>query len=437
MNSNERSALIESRKDSANRTVRLWCKDEWKDTAVFRVPVEALLLNVDNRRFAAERTLMEDKLGHSLDPENSPTDELSVISILLDTSLEVDGDRVVGKPSKDYEALRTDWLNRKQETPFWVRPDGKVRNGNRRLAMLKRLREEEGIEGHEFADAVILDHVEINEHDLFEMEQREQLTENLKVRYTDINLLLALREAAIMRGVDWADAESIDRVAGEIRHLTEGDKAYAAIQLRAIRYMDAYLQDSNASGQYQKLIRQVERFRDVGKVMTKIEEDYPDDAPDMLRLAFAAISAGNPHGDIRAIRRMFIEERERYKTLLAQVEKVEDDSSASQQSQLAAPSVVTKEQEDEGDEEGDVPGPVVENYPSEQVRTAIKNAIDGLNASALNVSSTLEQASNRLETLTRDRMLAACTGEDEAKIRSYVERIIAWADDAKSFTTRK
>jgi hypothetical protein len=436
MNSNERRELIGSRKEPANRTVRLWCKDEWKDIPVFRVPVEALLLNVDNRRFTAERKLLEEKLGHALDPENTPTDELSVISILLDTSLEVDGDRVVGKPSKDYEALRGDWLNRKQETPFWIRPDGKVRNGNRRLAMLERLREEDGIEGREFVDAVILDSAEINEQDLFEMEQREQLTENLKVRYTDINLLLALREAAIMRGVDWADPDSIDRVASEIQHLAEGDKAYAAIQLRAIRYIDAYLQDSNAPGQYQKLIRQVERFRDVGKVMAKIEEEYQDDAPDMLRLAFAAISAGNPHGDIRAIRRMFIEDRERYKTLLAQVEKVEDASRASQQSQLAAPPVVTKEDEEEDEGEGEAPGPVVENYPSERIRSAIKNAIDGLNASTLNVSSTLEQALNRLQPLTRDRVLAALAEEDAAEIRGYLGQIIAWADDAKCYITK-
>jgi hypothetical protein len=302
--------------------------------------------------------------------------------------------------------------------------------------MLERLREEDGIEGREFVDAVILDSAEINEQDLFEMEQREQLTENLKVRYTDINLLLALREAAIMRGVDWADPDSIDRVASEIQHLAEGDKAYAAIQLRAIRYIDAYLQDSNAPGQYQKLIRQVERFRDVGKVMAKIEEEYQDDAPDMLRLAFAAISAGNPHGDIRAIRRMFIEDRERYKTLLAQVEKVEDASRASQQSQLAAPPVVTKEDEEEDEGEGEAPGPVVENYPSERIRSAIKNAIDGLNASTLNVSSTLEQALNRLQPLTRDRVLAALAEEDAAEIRGYLGQIIAWADDAKCYITK-
>ena len=65
----------------------------------------------------------------------------SVISILLDSSLDVDGDKVVGTPSTDCEALEKDWLARGQESPLWIRPDGTVRNGNRRLAMIMRLQD--------------------------------------------------------------------------------------------------------------------------------------------------------------------------------------------------------------------------------------------------------------------------------------------------------
>ena len=246
------------------------------------VPVDALLLNVDNRRFAAERTLMESKLGHPLDPENSEDDEISVISILLDSGHDVDGNLVKGTPSKDYEGLKTDWLRRKQASPFWIRPDGSVRNGNRRLAMLKRLRND-GITGTEWVEAVVLnpEHPDnIDEHDLFEMEQREQLTEDFKVRYTDMNLLLTLRQAAIGSGIDWFDPDSMKKVAGQLQEVAGGNQAYATIQLRAIKYMDAYLEDANAAGQYHKLLRQVERFRDIGKIMSQIEEDYQDDSAD-------------------------------------------------------------------------------------------------------------------------------------------------------------
>ena len=321
MNATQRRQAIETRSERTDRTVRLWCKDEWRDFQVKRVPVDALLLNVDNRRFAAERTLMESKLGHYLDPENSEDDEISVISILLDSGHDTDGNVVKGTPSKDYELLKSDWQRRKQASPFWIRPDGTVRNGNRRLAMLKRLRSG-SITGTEWVDAVILNpgHPDnIDEHDLFEMEQREQLTEDFKVRYTDMNLLLAIRQAAIDSGIDWFDPDSIRRIAGELQEVAGGTQAYATIQLRAIKYMDAYLQDARVPGQYHKLLRQVERFRDIGKMMSWVEENYLDDATDMLQLMFAAVRAGNPHGDIRTIRKMFLEDRTRYELLLAQV----------------------------------------------------------------------------------------------------------------------
>src|SRR5262249_39728047 len=142
--------------EKTDRTVRLWCKNQWKIFSVIRVEVEALLLNPDNRRFSAEKLLLENKIGHSLDPESSPDDERSVISILLDSSLDVDGNKVVGTPSTDYEALQKDWLDRGQENPFWVRPDGTVRNGNRRLATIKRLRDNSPGDVHGWVDAIVL-----------------------------------------------------------------------------------------------------------------------------------------------------------------------------------------------------------------------------------------------------------------------------------------
>ena len=85
--------------------------------------------------------------------------------------------------------------------------------------MLRRLQRDEGAEGYEYVEAVVLDALGINELAIFEMEQREQLTEDYKVRYTDINLLLAIKAAAEDKGIDWHDAESISTVAGELQHV--------------------------------------------------------------------------------------------------------------------------------------------------------------------------------------------------------------------------
>lgn len=430
MNTNERKRAIAERRKPSGTKVRLWCKDEWKEFDVFAVPVEALMLHVDNHRFQAERRLIESKLGRALDPQNIPADEPAVVSILLDNALEVDGDRVVGKPTKDAEALRGDWEARGQETPFWIRPDGMVRNGNRRLAMLMRLRDEKGIEGREFVDAVILEPAEVNERDLFEMEQREQLTENLKIRYTDINLLLTLKAAAETRRIDWNDPDSIDKVAGELQHVAKGNKAYAAIQLRAIKYIDLFLTDAGKPGQYQDLLRQVERFRDIGKLMIQMETDYPDEAPDMLRLAFAAIRAGNQHGDIRAFRKIFVDDRARYKKLLSAITKDEDEwERAGGGQRLAEPRIVTKPTDDE-DEDDEDPAPVVPNYPAERVKTKISNAIDGYVANQLNVASILEQAYDRLEPLDSQKLNDALQKEEGGEIAEVLRKLITWAESA-------
>jgi hypothetical protein len=435
VNADERRQMIEARQKDAGRPERLWARDQWRDFPVVQVPVEALALNVDNRRFAAERNLVEHDLGRPLDPENSPEDEQILETILLDTQYELDGDRLVGKPSKDYDALKKDWLRRRQETPLWIRPDGTVHNGNRRLAMLKRLQREEGIEGFEYVDVIVLDPDDIDEVALFDMEQREQLTENLKVRYTDINLLLAVRDAAEARSIDWFDAASIDRVAGELQNVIGNNKSYAVVQLNAIRYMDAYLDSSDQIGQYRKLIGQIERFRDVGRAMSKLEVDYEDDVPGMLRVLFAAIRAGAPHGDIRVLRDIFLKDRARYEQLLAEVDGIEADWEQTDSETLADPEFIeiTPAADDEdADELDEPPGPNVPNYPRTDIRDAIDNALDGFAASRTDdVAKTLRQIVNRLEVLsdTGGQLDQALAGGHADKVKAALREIIAWADD--------
>ena len=439
MNATQRRQAIEDRGESADeRTERLWCKDRWRDFPVMWVPVDALLLNVDNRRFAAERTLMESKLGHPLDPENSEDDEISVISILLDTGHDLDGNLVKGAPSKDYESLKTDWLRRKQASPFWIRPDGSVRNGNRRLAMLKRLRND-GITGTEWVEAVVLNpgHPDnIDEHDLFEMEQREQLTEDFKVRYTDMNLLLTLRQAAIDSGIDWFDPDSIRKVAGQLQEVAGGNQAYATIQLRAIKYMDAYLEDANAAGQYHKLLRQVERFRDIGKIMPWVEENYQDDTAEMLQLMFAAVRAGNPHGDIRAIRKIFLEDRGSYERLQTQVAQDEKEWGQTGARGIADPDLSSESNDGEYEDEASEQETPIQTpgYPQPQVRRRIKNAIDGFQAGQLEVMDTLEQVLSRLHILSNasERLVETLSGPQGSEAKDMIKDIIEWAYDAKA-----
>ena len=438
MDSSSRSQSISSAPSSGS-DARLWVLGQWKNIPVLRVPVSALVLNIDNRRFAAERQLFEQQLGHSLDPENSDDDALSVESILLDRDLRVDGGRVVGISGKDYEALRQDWQRRKQETPFWIRADGTVRNGNRRLAMLRRLQREEGAEGYEYVEAVVLDNLGINELAIFEMEQREQLTEDYKVRYTDINLLLAIKDAANDKEIDWYDPESIVTVAGELQHVMRNDQGYAIVQLYAIKYMDEYLLDLSEVGRYDKLIGQIERFRDVGRIMRTVEAEDPDRAPAMLDVLFAAVNSGLTHLDIRRIRRIFNANRDEFDRVVKSVHDAEQQwEQPTEEQALGDPHVVENESgnSDAVDDTPGPPGPVVTNYPKNEVKGVFEDAIDRHESGQIeDVLKIVKEINNRLEALINDdanRLTPALAMDETLALRKSVDAMSSWFEQHKA-----
>ena len=438
MDAAERTDLI-VRAPRAGPDARLWVRGEWQNMPVVRVPVSALILNIDNRRFAAERQLFEQQLGHSLDPENSETDVLSIEAILLDRNLQVDGDRVIGNPGKDYLALRQDWQRRKQESPFWIRANGTVRNGNRRLAMLRRLQREAGVEGYAYVEAVVLDIAEIDELAMFEMEQREQLTEDYKVRYTDINLLLAIKDAADDQSIDWYDADSIEDVANELQHVMRNNQRYAIIQLYAIKYMDAYLDDMGFSGRYEKLIGQIERFRDVGKIMRALESDDLDQIPAMLNVLFAAVNAGLTHLDIRRIRQLFNANRDEFGGVAERIRDAEGQwEQSAEEEALGDPEVVDDEVDnpETAGEAVEPPGPVVTNYPKGVVRDIFHDALDRHEATQNeDVLEIVREINNRLEALigaNDDRLSPALATAEMPELREAVNAMSSWFEEHRS-----
>lgn len=431
MDRDQRTETIKISPESGS-TARLWVLGDWQDLTVLTVPVEALVLNIDNRRFSAERQLFERQLGHSLDPENSETDAFSVEAILLDRDLQVDGDRVVGKSGKDYIALRKDWQRRQQESPFWIRPDGTVRNGNRRLAMLRRIRREEGMAGYERVDAVVLDHNAIDELAMFAMEQREQLTEDYKVRYTDINLLLAIKDAADDLEIDWFDHGNIERVAGELQHVMRNDPGYATVQLYAIKYMTEYLEDLGQPGRYDKLIGQIERFRDVGRIMRRVEDEDSFRAPAMLNILFAAVSAGLTHLQIREIRTIYREAVDSFDTLAAAVADIEEEwTQRSADDLLGDPEEVDVEPDnpDSFEDVLDPPGPVVTNYPSDEVSTLMLDAFDQHRAlHNEDLLKIVKEINHRLAALKEATHLSEALSQNE-QLRAELDTTLQWFDD--------
>lgn len=439
----QRAADINARKQPAGSSGqqaqhKVWVRDGWAYYPVWEVPIERLVLNVDNYRFSSERELVEHRLGRPLDPSNNPSDEQSIISILCDTSLDVDLENgvAVGTPSKDYIALQEDWQTRGQAEPLWIRPDGTVRNGNRRLAMLKRLRNV----GYDinWIDAIILPLNNIDESELFRMEQREQLTENFKKRYQDVNALLALRAAAELEEIDWESSASITTVALRLKHYAGRDDAsYASKQLYAIRALDAYLRYINAPGRYSLATRQVEVFREVGLCMSTYE-DEPDQQFELLQAAFAFVQAGRTYTDIRQLRKLFATNRDLFDEMVAGVQGAEEtsgwDAEGAQPevdypelSDATAPEV-DDDDEGEGDENStNIVSPA--HYPKREVSNVIDDALDRFAASALNVHTQLNQAIARLQAIELDT-LSELQGAEREAAQQAVEVIEAWVRQA-------
>jgi hypothetical protein len=389
-----------------------------------------LRLNADNRRFRAEAQASESELGHRLDPEK---DETSIIALLLDKDPRVEGDRIVGDRNKDTVALESDWRRRRQERPLWIRPDGEVSNGNRRLAVIKRLAATEGITGHEWIDVIFMDEQTYDEETLFEMEAREQLTEGYKVRYTKMNLLLTLRDAAERQEIDWHDRDSIKEVAERIQHLVANNPSYARVQLHAVKAMTDYLEWIDRPDDFAALRNKVERFRDVGKNMEWLAENAPEHQAAMLELCFLAIQAGSSHPDIREIRKIVKREPSTFEALATEVEEIasEPDGDEPEPSEP-----LHLDDEDPEDRESDLEEEVVGDGPStarqRRIFEAVNAAAQTSRAHSDPPETKLRTAERKLREVDPVELLAASSGGAHDRVRAAIGEVLVWARAAEA-----
>lgn len=432
MTPDERTAAITQRSSKTNRQSRQWARGKFTDFDILLVPVELLVLNAGNRRFHAEKLNWEEQLGRTLDPQANVSDERSIISILLDDNHRIADDEIVGKTSKDAEALIGDWQQRGQEQPLWIRPDGFVVNGNRRLAALKRLGAQRGTATgtYSYVEVIILDYDEISDDEMFQMEAREQLTEGYKVRYGDLNVLLTLREAAIREDITWTDDASVKTVANKIQDLVGSNASYAEVQLRAIRYMDEYLEYTGEQGRYQRMIGQVERFRDVGKNMSIALREIPDRALDFLIANFQAIQAGLTHLELREFRKLAIEDPKRFDSVVQEINEAIDNGDPEP---APAPDLPLVGRDDTGSDEESVEEeftvvPTAPTFPRREARRAFQIALGDREAKQRkDAEASLREAATRLEQITPEALSDLVATRKTAIIDALVH-VRAWVD---------
>jgi hypothetical protein len=323
--------------------------------------------------------------------------------------------------------------------------------------MLKRLAHKRGPAGYDYVDVIFLDD-EYDDDELFDMEAREQLTTGLKVRYSDLNLLLTLKDAADHSDVVWSDPRSIDQVARAIHQMVGSTVNYARVQLHAVRFMGEYLNYIERPGEYRLLDRKVERFRDVGKNIAWASRNAARFVPDLLELMFSAIQAGAKHGELRELRRVLEQDSVRFESLVKEVREIEDnqfdetalaadepevvDPEPNEPDDAAAPEPDDNDPDDLGDEddeeEASAPDTTPPGYPSQNVMRAVTLAIDEVKAASdedaqkhLRAAAT---ALGRVPPASLTELLAEAEGH---RVAEAVGAISAWAVEASEVLNKE
>lgn len=152
----------------------------------YRFPIELLTYNANNGRLAMDVREWEQTNGRKLDGRQP--EDAAIIREMLQ-----------GLDQDKTSMLAKDLHNKGQMEPGAITHDGIVINGNRRMAVLELLHQEEPTGKWRFLEAVRLP-PEISERDLWRIEAGLQLSKDKVAEYHPVNELLKIKEG-IDRGL--------------------------------------------------------------------------------------------------------------------------------------------------------------------------------------------------------------------------------------------
>ena len=152
----------------------------------YRLPTKLIFYNINNGRFKKEYINLARKYGGNLD-SRKPEDAKKIQNLLL-TLGEKDG-----KISADTQRTMNDIKKKGQLELGIITQDGFLIDGNRRMAVINKLFEENQESKYEYIDVAKLEQP-IQDKDMWAMEAGIQLGLDPKVRYKPNNELLKLDE---------------------------------------------------------------------------------------------------------------------------------------------------------------------------------------------------------------------------------------------------
>ena len=272
----------------------IYIKDKREHLDVYRLPFDLLFYNIRNGRFAAEFRELMQKEGRRINAEDAE-DAKKIQSLLLK------------QEPKQREILEEDLLRYGQKDYGIMTWDGYVINGNRRMAILQKIKDS-GKDEFGYLKVARLSKG-IGEIDLWKIEAGLQLSRQERLDYGPINTLLKLKE-----GKDTGLTEK------QIAHSLYGGFTEDGIKynLRRLELIEQYLEFIGKPKMYSKVIVH-EHFIVLQKILDKqkLNGVSSEDQLKIQKIAFELIRIGISQMNLRTINKMMGKNKAKEKLLSA------------------------------------------------------------------------------------------------------------------------
>lgn len=262
-----------------------WKGDKLVTFDVYKVPTRLLSFNFNNTRIRADLESYLFASGKKID-KNNKKQRNEVQKILLQSEF-------IGE--EQTRILRADLRKRGQLDPSAATLDGTLIDGNRRLAIFRKLVSELGINRFTEMDICILPE-DATQNDLKELEMRIQMSRTYRVNYSRINTALEFRN--LHENLGW----KLDK----IENVTGGQYKSAHIEraIRVIDLIDEYLHELSPRGdhvkQYGLAESKYESFDNLYGYLKWSKENSPSKTKVRKRLGFQIIAhKDSTYTDIR------------------------------------------------------------------------------------------------------------------------------------------
>lgn len=269
-----------STKVTPERVERHWVAGKKQDLPVYRIPITHIYFNIENGRYADRMLrLRREHPGEDIDPREEKW-KLAIERMLAGEHEDTTRDKSA------FDKLKEDIQERDQLRPGVVLPDGGVLDGNRRLAVLRRLAaDSKNPSKYEYFEGVILPE-DTSAEDRWRIEAGLQLGISERWDYSPVNEMLKIRQglrmydALIAEGHLPGTSSAIHRVASAIYGKADVDIQEMADRLQLI---DEYLQFIDEPEAYDKVEGNSEDFLEARRIVTAAENHQIDPAQ-LIRL---------------------------------------------------------------------------------------------------------------------------------------------------------